>query len=65
MLCFYLRMEGAREGGVGGFAKGLGKGVIGVVARPASGLVDFASGTMDAVKRYRVLPVERGNKFVF
>ena len=48
----HFSVEGAKEGGVGGFAKGLGKGIVGVVARPASGLVDFASGTIDAVKTY-------------
>ena len=37
--------------GVGGFFKGVGKGVVGLVARPTGGLVDFASGTFDSVKR--------------
>lgn len=44
-------LEGAREDGVTGFMKGMGKGIIGVVARPASGVVDFASGTFASVKR--------------
>lgn len=44
-------IEGAREGGVGGFFKGVGKGLIGVVTRPTAGVVDFASGSLDAVKR--------------
>ena len=30
---------------------GVGKGVVGVVARPTGGLIDFASGTFDSVKR--------------
>ena len=42
--------EGLRQEGAKGLFKGLGKGLIGVVARPVSGVVDFASGTMDAVK---------------
>ncbi|XP_054711435.1 intermembrane lipid transfer protein Vps13-like [Uloborus diversus] len=44
-------IEGAREGGVGGFFKGVGKGLIGVVTRPTAGVVDFASGSLEAVKR--------------
>jgi vacuolar protein sorting-associated protein 13A/C len=50
VLISLFSVAGAREGGAGGFAKGLGKGLIGVVARPASGVVDFASSTIDAVK---------------
>lgn len=37
--------------GVQGFFKGLGKGAVGLVTRPATGIVDFASGTFDSVKR--------------
>ncbi|VDK42182.1 unnamed protein product [Anisakis simplex] len=43
-------IEGARTGGVGGFAKGLGVGLVGAVVRPVSGVVDFASSSLDAVK---------------
>ena len=44
-------LEGARDEGVGGFFKGVGKGVAGLVTRPTGGIVDFASGTFDTVKR--------------
>ncbi|XP_035233156.1 vacuolar protein sorting-associated protein 13A-like [Stegodyphus dumicola] len=44
-------LEGARESGVGGFFKGIGKGLIGVVTRPTAGVVDFASDSLEAVKR--------------
>merc|ERR1719378_2056591 len=44
-------IEGARDEGVGGFFKGVGKGVAGLVTRPTGGIVDFASGTFDTVKR--------------
>ena len=44
-------LEGAKEEGVGGFFKGVGKGVVGLVARPTGGIIDFASGTFDSVKR--------------
>lgn len=48
---FVKPVSGAKEQGVEGFFKGLGKGAIGLVARPAAGVVDFASGTFDSVKR--------------
>lgn len=44
-------VAGAKEGGISGFFKGVGKGLIGAVARPTGGVVDFASGSFDAVKR--------------
>ncbi|KAL3279818.1 hypothetical protein HHI36_017325 [Cryptolaemus montrouzieri] len=44
-------ISGAKEEGVGGFFKGLGKGAVGLIARPTSGVIDFASGSLDAVKR--------------
>ncbi|KAG5677846.1 hypothetical protein PVAND_007566 [Polypedilum vanderplanki] len=44
-------ISGAKTEGVQGFFKGLGKGAVGLVARPATGIVDFASGTFDSVKR--------------
>ena len=44
-------VQGARTEGVQGFFKGLGKGAVGLVARPTAGIVDFASGTFDSVKR--------------
>lgn len=47
---FTKPIEGAQKGGVGGFATGVGKGLVGAVARPVSGVVDFASGTLNAVK---------------
>ena len=44
-------VEGAKEEGVGGFFKGVGKGLVGVVTRPASGVVDFAASSFEGVKR--------------
>lgn len=44
-------ISGAKAQGVEGFFKGLGKGAVGLVARPTAGVVDFASGSFDAVKR--------------
>jgi vacuolar protein sorting-associated protein 13A/C len=45
-------VSGARDEGVGGFFKGLGAGVIGLVAQPTGGVIDFASNTFESVKRY-------------
>lgn len=44
-------LQGARSEGVEGFFRGLGRGAAGLVARPTAGIVDFASGSFDAVKR--------------
>ena len=44
-------VEGASKEGEGGFFKGVGKGVAGLVTRPTGGIIDFASGTFDSVKR--------------
>lgn len=45
-------ISGAKEEGVEGFFKGFGKGVVGFVTRPTAGVIDFASGSFGAVKRY-------------
>ena len=52
LLCSYFSClsVGAKEAGAAGFFKGLGKGVVGVLARPAGGLVDFASSTLEGIK---------------
>ncbi|CAF4508473.1 unnamed protein product, partial [Rotaria socialis] len=44
-------VSGAKDNGAFGFAKGLGKGFIGLVARPTGGVVDFASTSLDIIKR--------------
>lgn len=48
---FTKPISGAKHEGVEGFFKGLGKGAVGLVARPTAGIVDFASGSFEAVKR--------------
>lgn len=45
-------IQGAQKEGGLGFVKGVGKGLIGVVARPVSGVVDFASSSINAVKQF-------------
>ncbi|XP_063230011.1 intermembrane lipid transfer protein Vps13 isoform X2 [Bacillus rossius redtenbacheri] len=48
---FTKPIAGAKEEGVEGFFKGVGKGVVGLVTRPTAGVIDFASGSLEAVKR--------------
>mmetsp|Transcript_20488 Transcript_20488/g.49156 ORF Transcript_20488/g.49156 Transcript_20488/m.49156 type:complete len:277 (+) Transcript_20488:2-832(+) len=36
-------VRGAAEGGVSGFAKGLGRGLVGVAVKPTTGVIDFAA----------------------
>lgn len=43
-------VSGAREDGFEGFMKGVGKGMIGVVTQPATSIVDFATGTLNAIR---------------
>lgn len=43
-------VEGAKSEGVGGFFKGIGKGAVGLVAKPVSGVVDFVSKTAEGVE---------------
>lgn len=43
-------VSGAKEDGFEGFMKGVGKGMIGVVTQPATSIVDFATGTLNAIK---------------
>jgi vacuolar protein sorting-associated protein 13A/C len=52
-------ISGAKEEGVEGFFKGFGKGVVGLVTRPTAGIVDFASGSFGAVRRYDLLIMQR------
>lgn len=44
-------MVGAQKEGVEGFFKGLGKGLIGTVTRPISGVVDFANSSFEGIRR--------------
>ncbi|VDO04823.1 unnamed protein product [Rodentolepis nana] len=48
---FSQPISGAKKEGVEGFFKGLGKGLIGTVTRPVSGVVDFASTSFEGIRR--------------
>lgn len=41
--------KGARDEGASGFFKGVGKGLLGVVAKPTSGAVAFASQSLTGI----------------
>lgn len=42
-------LKGARDGGTEGFFRGVGKGLLGVVAKPAAGAAGFASQTLTGI----------------
>jgi len=44
-------MEGAKREGFGGLMKGVGHGMIGLVAQPTTGIIDFTSGTLNQLQR--------------
>ena len=52
-------IEGAKKEGVEGFFKGVGKGLVGVVTRPTSGVIDFASSSFEGIKRFVLRGFER------
>lgn len=43
--------EGAKKEGAAGFFKGIGKGLVGAVARPTGGIIDMASSTFQGIQR--------------
>lgn len=50
VTCNHLS-TGAKKEGAAGFFKGIGKGLVGVVARPTGGIVDMASSTFQGIQR--------------
>jgi len=48
-------VKGAMQEGVGGFFKGLGRGVVGVVAKPTVGAIDFVTRTTEGIKNTTTL----------
>lgn len=45
-------VKGAKQGGTKGFFKGLGKGFLGLVGRPTSGVADLTSTSLKLIKRF-------------
>lgn len=48
---FTKPVEGAKSGGFGGFFKGIGKGAVGLVAKPVGGAIDLVSKTTSGLER--------------
>lgn len=44
-------IRGAKRGGAKGFIKGLGKGLLGFVGRPASGVADLTSTSLKLIQK--------------
>ncbi|NXA51596.1 VP13A protein, partial [Nothocercus julius] len=44
-------IRGAQREGAAGFFKGVGKGLVGAVARPTGGIIDMASSTFQGIKK--------------
>ncbi|XP_047447117.1 vacuolar protein sorting-associated protein 13A isoform X3 [Mugil cephalus] len=44
-------VKGAQKDGAAGFFKGVGKGLVGAVARPTGGIIDMASSAFQGIKR--------------
>eukprot|EP00466_Bigelowiella_natans_P011263 jgi/Bigna1/132642/aug1.18_g7350 len=54
-------LKGAKKGGVKGFFKGVGKGLLGVFAKPTAGIATCASGTLSSLENTanKVLKMKR------
>eukprot|EP00049_Salpingoeca_infusionum_P002983 m.61945 g.61945 ORF g.61945 m.61945 type:complete len:3627 (-) comp11888_c0_seq2:204-11084(-) len=48
---FVKPIEGARSGGALGFMKGVGMGVVGLVAKPIVGVIDMTTNTVDLLSQ--------------
>jgi vacuolar protein sorting-associated protein 13A/C len=46
-------IQGAKSAGLGGFFGGIGKGLIGAVTKPTAGIVDFASQSLEGIRKYK------------
>jgi vacuolar protein sorting-associated protein 13A/C len=44
--------SGAQQEGVEGFFKGVGKGLMGLIIKPAGGVLDCISMALDGIKRW-------------
>ena len=51
LLMFVILLTGVKQEGAVGLLKGTGKGLVGLLVRPAGGLIDLTSGTLAFVTR--------------
>lgn len=47
----FLYVSGARQDGIVGFFRGIGLGILRLVTKPALGILDAVTFTLDSVKR--------------
>jgi vacuolar protein sorting-associated protein 13A/C len=45
-----MPLNGAEQGGAAGFAKGVGKGFVGLFTKPAVGVMDFLSASTEGIR---------------
>ena len=48
---FTSPIKGAHEGGLKGFFKGIGKGLLGIITKPTGGVVDGVTVILDGIER--------------
>ena len=51
LKCCVFSPSGAYEEGIEGFFKGIGKGLLGLITKPAGGAVDMVSMAFDGLRR--------------
>ena len=55
-------LRGAKEGGFFGLFKGIGKGLVGLVVKPVTGILDLASHTTEGIKNTVTYFDDRANE---
>jgi vacuolar protein sorting-associated protein 13A/C len=61
---FTAPVKEAKKGGIGGFFKGIGKGVVGLAAKPAESVVDLVSKTTEGLENSALGKVECPTRFI-
>jgi vacuolar protein sorting-associated protein 13A/C len=51
IACYNRDTSGAQQEGVEGFFKGVGKGLMGLMTKPAGGVLDCIAMALDGIKR--------------
>jgi vacuolar protein sorting-associated protein 13A/C len=58
---FLQPYENAKKDGVLGLVKGAGKGLAGLVVKPVTGIIDFASKTTEGIKNNALMFEDKAN----
>lgn len=59
---FTQPFENARREGAFGFMKGAAKGLAGLVVKPVTGVIDFASKTTEGIKNNALIFEDKANE---